>query len=251
MARTLTSSARAVAAVQPLPLSITRRQLLQGGVAAAVSAMFGVPGCATTGAPPPSPGFKSVPLSARDTLVVPEGYKASTLFAWGDPVGSAAGMPAFRFDASNSADEQALQAGMHHDGMQYYPLPYGSQRLVARPAGDESRVPQRRAAVHGRRRELDFREGGQGNGRVRRVSVIEVELRDGAWQVVRPSRYARRITADDAVHRQRTRRRFRSHADGAGSRRDAWPSAPSPAAPTAGRRGAPTSPARRISRIGS
>ena len=48
------------------------------------------------------------------------------LYRWGDPIGAAAGMPEFRPDASNTAAEQALQAGMHHDGMHFFPLPYGS-----------------------------------------------------------------------------------------------------------------------------
>jgi secreted PhoX family phosphatase len=96
---------------------LTRRQVLQSGVAAAMLAMFGGPGCAATGGARPL-GFKSVPLSATDTLVVPDGYRADVLYAWGDPIGHAFGSPAFRFDASNTAEEQALQAGMHHDGRQ-------------------------------------------------------------------------------------------------------------------------------------
>ena len=109
----------------PFAAALTRRQLLQGSVAAAMLAMFGGAGCAAPGGARPL-GFKSVPLSAADTLVVPDGYRADVLYAWGDPVGHASGSPPFRFDASNTAEEQALQAGMHHDGMQFYPLPYGS-----------------------------------------------------------------------------------------------------------------------------
>jgi hypothetical protein len=106
---------------------LSRRQVLQGSLAAAITAMFGLPGCATpAGTKPPPLGFKPVPISSADTLVVPEGYRATALFAWGDPIGHVTGSPAFRFDASNTAAEQELQAGMHHDGIQYYPLPYES-----------------------------------------------------------------------------------------------------------------------------
>ena len=175
---------------------LSRRQVLQGGVAAAIAAMFGLPGCATSGAArPPAIGFKSIPISSADTLVVPEGYRANVLFAWGDPVGMAAGQPAFRFDAGNDAADQALQAGMHHDGMQYYPLPYGSTDathgllamnheyhsdglLFTDGAANWSAAKVAKAMA--------------ANG----VSVIEVEQKDGAWRVVRPSRFARRITAD-------------------------------------------------------
>ena len=36
-------------------------------------------------------------------------------------------MPAFKPDASNTTDEQAVQAGMHHDGMAWFSLPQGSK----------------------------------------------------------------------------------------------------------------------------
>ena len=57
------------------------------------------------------------------------------LLRWGDPVGVPAGMPEFRADASNSAADQELQAGMHHDGMHFFPLPDGS---AARRAASSS-----------------------------------------------------------------------------------------------------------------
>ena len=45
------------------------------------------------------------------------------------------------------------------------------------------------------------------------VSVIEVELKDGRWQVVRPSSYARRITAGHADRGRRPGRRPRADED--------------------------------------
>ena len=178
--------------------TLSRRQVLQGGVAAAIASMFGLSACASgTGAPAATPaiGFKSVPISTQDTLVVPEGYRAIPLFAWGDPVGAVAGSPPFRFDASNTAAEQALQAGMHHDGMQYYPLPYGSSDsthgLLAinhEYHSDGLLFPDGSANWSAAKVAKAIAASG--------VSVIEVEQKDGAWRVVRPSTYARRITAD-------------------------------------------------------
>ena len=69
-------------------------------------------------------GFTSVPVSTADTVVVPPGYAADVLYAWGDPISDG---PAFRPDASNTAAEQALQAGMHHDGLHFFPLPRGAR----------------------------------------------------------------------------------------------------------------------------
>jgi secreted PhoX family phosphatase len=58
---------------------------------------------------------------------VPEGYIARPFYRWGDPTGLKNNMPAFKPDASNTADEQAAQAGMHHDGMAWFSLPQGEQ----------------------------------------------------------------------------------------------------------------------------
>ena len=47
---------------------------------------------------------------------MPEGYIARPFYRWGDPTGIKNNMPTFKQDASNTTDEQAVQAGMHHDG---------------------------------------------------------------------------------------------------------------------------------------
>lgn len=176
-----------------------RRTLLKGGAGVAVTGLLaplGLAGCATgtPSASGPLLGFKSVPASTADAITVPEGYVAQPLAAWGEPVGIAGRSPAFRFDASNSAADQEVQMGMHHDGMHYYPLPsttgattgllavnheYSDDGLLhtdglANWSAEKVRKSQ---AAHG-------------------VSVIEVKRAgDGTVEVVRPSRYARRITA--------------------------------------------------------
>jgi secreted PhoX family phosphatase len=67
-------------------------------------------------------GFAGIGPSTADELRVPAGYTAQVLLRWGDPVGSPAGMPAFKPNGGNSAAEQALQAGMHCDGMHFFPF---------------------------------------------------------------------------------------------------------------------------------
>lgn len=186
---------------QVLQARLTRRQVLQGGLAAATAGLTGsLLGCA--GATPasgggasasvPALGFQAVPVSSADALQVPGGYRADVLYRWGDPVGAAAGMPAFRPDASNSAEEQALQAGMHHDGMQFYPLPAGAggsdhgllvmnheyydPNMLTPDGGRDNTAVKVRKAMH-----------------AVGVSVIEVSRSGERWQVNRPSRFARRI----------------------------------------------------------
>ena len=175
----------------------TRRTLLRSGTGLSLAAWLApLIGCAITangrGA---SLGFKPVPVSSADKVVVPDGYTAQVLAPWGEPVGIAGQMPAFKPDASNSAADQALQMGMHHDGMQFFPLTGSRRGLLAinheytddgllHTDGQNSwtldKVKKAQAA-HG-------------------VAVIEVELEgelEGArWQLVRPSPYARRITAN-------------------------------------------------------
>jgi secreted PhoX family phosphatase len=173
----------------------SRRDVLKGGAAAVLLTTLPLGGCATTGEPPPVRlGFSPIPTSSEDALKLAPGYDASVLFRWGDPVGIPGNMPPFRKDASNSAAEQAAQAGMHHDGMWFHPLPRGSQESrhgllvmnheylddgLLHPDGQKTwsaeKVRKAQAAVG--------------------VSVIEVRLQGATWEVVRPSPYARRVTA--------------------------------------------------------
>ena len=105
----------------------TRRALLQSVGSGAALAITGMPlaGCSTTSASPvssarpASPTFRSIPAGRADAIVVPDGYEAYVLYAWGDPVSDG---PAFRQDASNSAAEQERQAGMHHDALHFFPM---------------------------------------------------------------------------------------------------------------------------------
>ncbi len=177
-----------------LTARLARRAFLKGSLAATVASVFPLAGCATPTARSMPMGFTAIPASSDDALKVPPEYDATVLFRWGDPVGVAGNMPAFRPDASNSAADQAVQAGMHHDGMWFHPLPYGTD-----------------TSTHGllamNHEYLDdgllFTDGARtwSAEKVRKaqaavgVSVIEVRLQAGRWEVVRPSKHARRITA--------------------------------------------------------
>ncbi len=144
--------------------------------------------------------FKSIPTSQEDQVVVPEGYVADVLYRWGDPINGQS--PAFQANASNSAADQAQQAGMGHDGMEFFPIPgfdpkergllainheYTDQVLLF-PDGIEPLPPQRMPLEK-------VRKSIASHG----VSIIEIARQpDGRWQVVQSPR-ARRITADTPV----------------------------------------------------
>ncbi|HYF57413.1 MAG TPA: PhoX family phosphatase [Burkholderiaceae bacterium] len=173
-----------------------RRTVVRGGLAGVVGGLLApLAGCAGPGggasAPGPAMGFAPVPPGTADAVVVPEGYVATPIVRWGDPVGLAGNSPAWKPDASNTAAEQAAQVGMHLDGMHYFPLDGSRRGLLAinneytddgllHADGMRTWSAEKVAkaiAAHG-------------------VSIVEVARgADGAWDVVRPSRFARRITA--------------------------------------------------------
>jgi secreted PhoX family phosphatase len=141
--------------------------------------------------------FRGIPTSSSDTVVVPDGYVAEVLYRWGDPIDGQS--PAFKGDASNTAEDQERQAGMGHDGMEYFAIPgqdpnqrgllainheYTDQVLLFSdgvepmpPAKMPFEKVRKSKASHG-------------------VSIVEI-ARDaqGQWRVV-PSQRARRVTAD-------------------------------------------------------
>lgn len=143
-------------------------------------------------------GFKPIPTAdLLDEVVVPEGYRAEVFYRWGDPISAG---PAFNMDASNSAADQLQQAGMHHDALQYFPLPKGSNNNdhgllvmnheyldldVIHTDGSHDHSPETYNAD-----KVAKEQNAHG------VSLIEVKQVDGKWQIVRPSSYARRLTAN-------------------------------------------------------
>src|SRR3954468_12992636 len=108
-----------------LAARLTRRDVLRGSLGLTAAAFLH--GCASMRdavGGGPLIGFTPVPISKADAVVVPEGYTWQVVNAWGDPI--MPGAPEFKPDASQSAAEQAMQSGMFHDGMHYFPLPKGS-----------------------------------------------------------------------------------------------------------------------------
>ena len=115
---------------------LSRRDFLGGGLATAAAVSAGGIGALISAVPvsakgghwrDPLLGFMGIPVSSADTVEVPPGYTAKVLIAWGDPVSWG---PAFKPDASNSAADQALQWGMHNDGLVYFPIDGSSHGLL-------------------------------------------------------------------------------------------------------------------------
>ncbi|HBH78806.1 MAG TPA: hypothetical protein DDY39_03170, partial [Nitrospira sp.] len=197
-----------------LDARLSRRGFLTGGFATAAAVSLGgveallkaVPASAQeteeadeTGARiegrRPLIGFESVPVSSADDVVVPKGYTAEVLIAWGDPVSNG---PAFKQDASNSAADQARQWGMHNDGLVYFPI-VGSQRglIVQNNEYTDDGLLFPDGVNNWTQEKTNKSLNAHG------VSIIEVtkrtgfpwdwKRRRGKWDVVRPSPFARRI----------------------------------------------------------
>ena len=173
---------------------LSRRSMLKGSFGLAAMSLFG--GCQSlldaqdTG---PRLGFTSIPPSKADAVVVAPEYEWHVVNAWGDPI--MPGAPDFKPDASQSAAEQAMQAGMFHDGMHYFPLPKGSgssvHGLIAinfEYTDDNLLSPDGMATWTAEKVQKSKNAHGLG--------VFEVRFDGKTWRTVKDSPYGRRITAD-------------------------------------------------------
>ena len=190
----------------------SRRGVIKGGLAAAAGATAltgadvlsrALPVTASGGygagdgrhhGPPQAPllGFEGIDVSSADTVMIAPGYTATVLIAWGDPVSDG---PAFQHDASNSAEDQAQQWGMHNDGLVYFPINGSKRGLIVQNHEYTDDV-------------LLFADGNANwtaektakSQNAHGVGIIEVRDRGPhGWEVVRPSAYARRITAQTPI----------------------------------------------------
>ena len=194
-----------------------RRALMKSLPLASVAAMMGLPACGSLPSFGPAPGsgstsgsssgatsrssssptisFKPIAASADDAVRVPDGYDAQVLVAWGDPIGDARGMPPFQWDASNSAEEQELQSGTHHDGMYFFPLPMDSHDSSHGLLVMNHEYPDNNAMFPDGMKDWSLAKARKSQAALG-CSIQEIRLADGKWQLVRPSPYARRITAN-------------------------------------------------------
>lgn len=172
----------------PLMPDSNRRTVLAFG-AAGVVAMMTAGHARAAPSSGPAPGFTSVPISTRDAVVVPPEYEYQVLYRWGDPTGVAGDMPPFRPDASNPPHDQAVQAGMHHDGMHFFPIGDDGRRglLVLNHEYTDERLLHTDGAPPWTAQKVRKSQYAMG------VSVIEVAREGHGWHQVLPSQWARRI----------------------------------------------------------
>ena len=180
-------------------MPVDRRLFLHSSAAAVVALLAegcalpsarGTPLGAPVGTSAAFPSFDAVAATLRDGVTLPPGYVAQVLYPWGSPTGIAGmPMPAFAPDASNSADDQALQAGMHHDGMHFFPLDADGTRalLVLNHEYTDEQLLHTQGVTPWTAEKVRKSLHAMG------VSVIEIERTSDGWRQVLPSPYARRI----------------------------------------------------------
>jgi secreted PhoX family phosphatase len=175
-----------------------RRDFLRGSLAVSALSSVSLPALAAPGKARFS--FKEIEAGSDENHHVAEGYDAKILMRWGDAVLKDA--PAFN-PMTQSADAQKLQFGYNNDFIGYIPMPgsanparhgllvvnheYTNEELMFAGIGIQK---TKEAAFAKMTKELvDIEIAAHGG------SILEVK-RDGDWQVVAGSKYARRITGD-------------------------------------------------------
>jgi len=144
--------------------------------------------------------FKAISINRADQVTVPEGFEAQAFIPWGTPITGR--YPAFLEDASNSAQDQAEQTGMHHDGMHFFPIDaqagagkrsdHGllvvNHEYIDPPilhTNGPSRSGNQRTSADEVRKEINAHG----------VSVVEIQRDSRSRWTVQPSNRNRRITA--------------------------------------------------------
>jgi len=109
-------------------IAASRRATLMGGIGAAIAGFIGAgprdaaaqsAAQGATVAPGPVIGFKAVPVSNADAVVVPEGYSVQVIIPHGTPI---SGQVASRALADMTGADQGSAIGAHHDGIHFFPI---------------------------------------------------------------------------------------------------------------------------------
>ncbi len=185
---------------------IARRDVLRGGVSMAATSVLGgfaLVGCGGGGnggvSTPQALGFNAVAKNMNDRVTLAEGYSATVLYAFGDPISGAVGP----FSNNGDYGDSDRRAGDQHDGMYYFGLsenggrdPDNSERGLL--CINHEQVLNDYIHANGQ-----LNEDGNGNRpefevvkemNAHGVSVIEVQNNGNEWRYVQDSSFNRRIT---------------------------------------------------------
>lgn len=178
-----------------LDVHLSRRTVTRGGLSAALALLTGtsLSACGGSDDEPLKLGFSSLANSMTDACVVPAGYVAQVLGAWGTPLNDSAAE--WDKDGKNSSKDLLNSTGMHHDGMHYFPLDGSSSEgllVVNHEYIDEKALhPAGPTTVNSKRPAEEVRKEVNAHG----VAVMHIRKTGSAWAIVKNSRYNRRFTS--------------------------------------------------------
>lgn len=202
---------------------LTRRQLLESGAALVPlaiggSALLGSHAASARDAnlarSPSSLGFKPIPGSTADAVLLPPGYTYDVLVRWGESLWSStpdldtSKLTAGGLFEPRAAERQSRQFGQNCDAVHFFALDQRGDRgilCVNNEYTDDALMfaghPGFTGAVRGAGRDYVRKHPGmvavaqaaQG------VSVIEIVRKRGRWTMVKDSRFNRRITATTPI----------------------------------------------------
>lgn len=195
---------------------LSRRSVLRGGVATAMSTVFGTVGLSGCGggsalvpaapvAPAAAPerlmSFSPVAKSLADAVIVPPGYTATVLYALGDPL--TASTPAYKNDGSDTDFEN--RAGDHHDGMEFFGL--SAAGTPSNTSSERGLLAMNHEATTDEKLSSFFLHTNGGTTTLPRpesevvkeiaihgISVVEVRKNGTRWETVPASAFNRRLT---------------------------------------------------------
>jgi len=193
---------------------LTRRQLLEAGVAlaplaATTSLLFSA--SEAVAKPSTAPGFKPIAATGADAVILPDNYEYDLVVRWGDslfastPDLDTSKLASGALIAKDAAAHQAGQFGFNCDAIHFFPLggkskggrdrgilcvnnEYITHELMHASAGN---TLLEFATLHPQ--SVALAKAAQG------VSVIEIVREKGAWKMVKNSRFNRRITAETPI----------------------------------------------------
>lgn len=186
--------------------NLSRRAVMRGGLGAVLAMATGAglaacgggdddPAPSTGGGPAPklALGFQSLPNSMTDACVVPAGYVAHVLGAWGTPLDDNASP--WDPNGNNTSHDLLHSTGMHHDGMHYFPIDDGSTEgllAVNHEYIDEIALhPNGPTSPNGKRPAEEVRKEINAHG----VAILHIRKTSGRWAIVKNSRFNRRFTS--------------------------------------------------------
>ena len=195
---------------------LTRRRVLATGATLAPLAVAGgsLLGACTTARAASALSFKPIQGSKADDVLLPPGYRHDMIVRWGDSLwSSVADLDAARLaDGAllepGAAERQQRQFGTNCDAIHFFPLDARGERGILCVNNeftlDEMMFPQHPGMVGALRGDgrdyvikhpqaVDVAKAALG------VSVIEVARVRGRWQMVKDSRFNRRITAETPI----------------------------------------------------